>query len=187
MAVFFGSQSAQAYAQFGWLPSIYADAGLSQQSAALMLTVATVVGVPAPLVLPAYARRTSDHRPLVVVFAAVTAIGLGGLMLVPATLPWLWAGLLGLGGCAFPWVLAMIALRTRSMEGTAALSAFVQSTGYLLSAIGPLGTGVLYDLSGSWTVPIAVLMALTVPMLWCGLQFARPRQLEDELAPRGEA
>ena len=75
MAVFFGLQSAQAYAQFGWLPSMYEDAGLSRQAAALMLTVTALVGVPAPLLLPAYARRTNDHRLLVLGFAVVTAVG----------------------------------------------------------------------------------------------------------------
>ena len=185
MAVFFGLQSAQAYAQFGWLPSIYEDAGLSRQAAALMLTVATLVGVPAPLVLPAYARRTSDHRPLVVAFSVVTAAGLLGLMLVPTVLPWLWAALMGLGGCSFPWALAMIALRTRTMDGTAALSSFVQSVGYLIGAVGPLGTGLLFDLTGGWTAPLLVLTVLTVPMLWTGLMFARPRLLEDDLARSG--
>ena len=185
MAVFFGLQSAQAYAQFGWLPSMYEDAGLSRQAAALMLTVTALVGVPAPLLLPAYARRTNDHRLLVVGFAVVTASGWLGLILVPTTVPWLWAALLGLGGVSFPWTLAMIALRTRSMDGTAALSSFVQSLGYLLGAVGPFGTGLLFDLTGGWTVPQVVLIALTVPMLWTGLLFARPRLLEDDLARSG--
>jgi len=184
MALFFGLQSAQAYAQFGWLPAIYSDAGLSPAAAGLMLTVATAVGVPAPLVLPAYARRTSDHRLLVAGFCGLTAAGLCGLLLAPATVPWLWAACLGLGGAAFPWVLAMLALRTRTAEGTAALSGFVQSIGYLLAAVGPLGTGLLHDATGSWTLPVAVLLALTVPMLVTGLRFARPRLLEDELDDR---
>lgn len=184
MAIFFGAQSAQAYAQFGWLPTIYEDAGLSQQSAAYMLTIATLVGVPAPLVLPAYARRTSDHRPLVVLFAGVTAGGLTGLLLATTAVPWLWAAMLGLGGCAFPWVLAMIALRARTTEGTAALSGFVQSTGYLLSFVGPFGAALLRDSAGSWTPGLLLLLALTIPMLVCGLRFARPRMLEDELSRR---
>jgi len=187
MAIFFGAQSAQAYSQFGWLPSIYTDAGLSPGSAALMLMVLTLIGVPAPLVLPAYARATDDHRPLVVAFSVVTAAGWTGLLVVPTTVPWLWAALLGLGGAAFPWVLAMIALRTRTTEGTAALSGFVQSTGYLMSAVGPLGTALLHDITGSWTLPLWGLMALTLPMLWTGVHFARPRSLEDELAASGRS
>ncbi len=182
MAVFFGVQSAQAYAQFGWLPTIYEDAGLTPTAAALMLTVTTAVGVPAPLILPAYTRRTSDHRGLVLGFAGFTVVGLGGLMLAPATLPWLWAACMGLGGAAFPWALAMLGLRTRTPEGTAALSGFVQSVGYLLSAIGPLGTGLLHDATGSWTLPLLVLLALTAPMLVTGLWIARAGVLEDELA-----
>lgn len=182
MAVFFGAQSAQAYAQFGWLPTIYEDAGLSPTTAALMLTIALAIGVPAPLVLPAYTRRTSDHRGLVVGFAALTATGLGGLALAPGTLPWLWAACLGLGGAAFPWLLAMLGLRTRTSEGTAALSGFVQGIGYLLSAVGPLGTGLLHEATGSWTVPLLVLLALTVPMLLTGLRIARSGLLEDEVA-----
>ena len=187
MAIFFGAQSAQAYSQFGWLPSIYTDAGLSPESAALMLMVLTLIGVPAPLVLPAYTRATEDHRPLVVAFSVVTVAGWTGLLVAPTTLPWLWAALLGLGGAAFPWVLAMIALRTRTTDGTAALSGFVQSTGYLMSAVGPLGTALLYDITGSWTLPLYVLMGLTLPMLWTGLHFARPRILEDELASSGRS
>ncbi|CAN5903970.1 CynX/NimT family MFS transporter [soil metagenome] len=187
MAVFFATQSAQAYAQFGWLPTIYADAGLSPSAAALMLTVATAVGVPAPLVLPSYARRRTDHRPLVVAFASLTATGLSGLLLVPTTAPWLWAACLGLGGVAFPWLLTMLALRTRTTEGTAALSGFVQSVGYLLSVVGPLGTGLLHDATAGWTLPLVVLLSLTVPMLVTGVLIARPRVLEDELAMTGPA
>jgi len=182
MAVFFATQSAQAYAQFGWLPTIYADAGLSPTAAALMLTITTAVGVPAPLVLPLYARRTTDHRPLVVAFAGLTMTGLTGLLLAPTTTPWLWAGCLGLGGVAFPWLLAMLALRTRTPAGTAALSGFVQSVGYLLAVVGPLGAGLLRAATGGWTVPLLVLLSLTVPMLVTGLLVARPRLLEDELA-----
>jgi len=182
MAVFFGTQSAQAYAMFGWLPTIYLDAGLAPTSAALMLTVATAVAAPAPLVLPAYARRTTDHRPLVIAFAVLTALGLCGLLLAPTTVPWVWAACMGLGGVAFPWSLAMLALRTRTPAGTAALSGFVQSVGYLLAAVGPLGAGLLRDATGGWAVPLLVLVSLTVPMLVTGLLIARPRVLEDELA-----
>ena len=43
----------------------------------------------------------------------------------------------------FPMILTLIGLRARTPETTAALSTFVQSWGYLISAVGPLLVGVL--------------------------------------------
>ena len=51
-------------------------------------------------------------------------------------------------------MLVLIGLRSRTPEGTAALSGFTQSMGYLLAAIGPFGVGVLHDATGGWTVPL---------------------------------
>ena len=63
----------------------------------------------------------------------------------------------------FPVVLTLIGLRARTSEGTAALSGFTQSVGYLIAAIGPFGMGCVYDLTGGWTVPLIGLIVLVVP------------------------
>jgi MFS transporter, CP family, cyanate transporter len=81
----------------------------------------------------------------------------------------------------------MIGMRARTQDGTAVLSGFVQSVGYVLAAAGPLGTGLLFDLTGGWTAPLTVLAALTVPLVLVGLTFARPRYVEDELRAREPA
>jgi len=184
MALFFGLQSSFAYTQFGWLPSIYHDAGLSQGDAATMLGLLTVIGIPLALLLPANAARHPDQRLVVTVLGSCAFAGWLGLLLAPATLPWLWALLLGVGGSSFPWCLAMIGLRAHTEDGTALLSGFVQSGGYVIAAIGPLGAGLLFDLTGQWTLPLAVLAALAVPLVLVGLTFARPRYVEDELPDR---
>ena len=181
MAVFFGIQSSFAYSQFGWLPKIYADAGLDPATAGMMLGVLTCVGIPLAVLFPAYAARQADQRLLVVFFGGCAMTGWAGLLLAPTSAPWLWAAVLGIGGAAFPWCLTMIGLRAHTQDGTAVLSGFVQSVGYVIAAIGPLGTGLLFDLSDGWTVPLSVLTALTVPLVLFGLTFARPRYIEDEL------
>jgi CP family cyanate transporter-like MFS transporter len=186
MALFFGIHSSFAYSQFGWLPKIYADAGLDPATAGAMLGLLITVGIPLALLLPAYAARRSDQRLLVTVLCVCALAGFAGLLLAPTTLPWLWAVLLGVGGAAFPWCLTMLGLRAHSQDGTAVLSGFVQSIGYAIAALGPFGTGLLFDVSGGWRLPLAVLTALTVPMLLLGLTFARPRYVEDELL-RAEA
>jgi MFS transporter, CP family, cyanate transporter len=184
MALFFGIQSSFAYSQFGWLPKIYADAGLDPGPAAMMLGLLTGVGIPLAVLLPAYAARQPDQRLVVTVLGGSAFAGFAGLVTAPTALPWLWALLLGVGGSSFPWCLTMIGLGAGSQDGTAVLSGFVQSGGYVLAGMGPLGTGLLFDLTGSWTVPLLVLAALTVPLVLLGLTFARPRYIEEELAER---
>jgi MFS transporter, CP family, cyanate transporter len=181
MALFFGIQSSFAYTQFGWLPTIYSDAGLDPAAAATMLGLLTGVGIPLAVLLPAYAARQPDQRLVVSVLGTCAFAGFAGLLTAPTALPWLWALLLGVGGSAFPWCLTMIGLRAHSQDGTAVLSGFVQSVGYVLAATGPLGAGLLYDLTGGWTVPLCVLSGMTVLLVLVGLTFARPRFIEDEL------
>ena len=183
LAIFCGVQSAMAYTQFGWLTQIYEDAGLSRQQASLMLGLLSVIGIPLPLILPWLFARIHDHRVFVVVFSASGTIGFVGLWLVPGTVPALWAALMGIGGCAFPYVLTMIGMRARTPDATAVLSGFVQSIGYLIAAVGPLTAGVLYDLTGAWDIPLVLLAVLGVPMLVAGLGFAREQYIEDEVLP----
>jgi CP family cyanate transporter-like MFS transporter len=75
----------------------------------------------------------------------------------------------------------MIGLRARTSDATAVLSGFVQSVGYTVAAVGPLTAGVLYDLTGAWDVPLAMLALLGVPMLVAGLGFAKEQYIEDQV------
>ncbi len=154
----FGLQSAQAYAQFGWFPAIMVDAGLSRTHAGALLGLLSFVGLPLTLLLPWLIRRTGRLPLLPWFFAAVTTAGWAGVLLAPTAASWLWAILLGLGGAAFTWTLTMIGQSSGSPESTAALSGFVQGLGYVVASIGPFGAGYLHDLTGSWSVPVAVLM-----------------------------
>ncbi len=184
MALFFGLQSLQAYSIFGWFAVIYRDAGFSSATAGLLLGVITATSIPTSLVVPVLAGRLRDVRVLVVVFFACYVAGYVGLVAAPVGGAWLWAVLIGVGTASFPLALTLIVLRARTATGTAALSGFTQSAGYLLAAPGPFLVGFLHDLSGGWTVPLLALIALSVPLLLTGLAVARPAAVEDELASR---
>jgi CP family cyanate transporter-like MFS transporter len=87
---------------------------------------------------------------------------------------------LGLGGGTFPLLLTMLGLRARTDAGTAALSGFVQSVGYLIAALGPLMVGLLYDATGTWRgAEIFLLVTLSVQTA-AGLFVGRSRHVEDE-------
>ena len=93
----------------------------------------------------------------------------------------LWAALVGVGSGAFPLALTMIALRTRTADATASLSAFAQSVGYVLAGGGPLLVGVLHGRSGGWTGSFVLLFAALAVMVVAGWYAAQPRFVEDEV------
>jgi CP family cyanate transporter-like MFS transporter len=187
MAIFFGSQSLGAYIVMGWMPQILRDAGIDATQAGLLLALTTAIGIPVSLVLPAVAARLPDQRVVAGGLTLVTGFGYLGLAMAPATVPWLWATLIGIGNGSFPLALAMIGLRTRTAGYTASLSGFTQSAGYLLAAAGPLAFGAVHDATSGWTIPIALMAFFLVPQLIAGLVAGRNRYVEDELSdPRGE-
>jgi CP family cyanate transporter-like MFS transporter len=183
MALFFGLQSLQAYSVFGWFAEVYRDAGFSATTAGLLLGVITAVSIPLSFVLPAWAARMERQTWLVLGLMLCYPVGYVGLVVAPVAGAWLWAVVVGVAASVFPVVLTMIGLRSRTSEGTAALSGFTQSVGYLIAAVGPFGMGALFDLTGGWTVPLWALTALVVPQLVTGLMAARPAYLEDQVHP----
>ena len=178
LAGYFGLQSLGAYAVMGWLPSIYQDAGVDAATAGLLLALVTLLGAPISILLPELAARRGDQRVYVVGLAVLVGIAYLGLLVAPATLPALWATLLGIGMGAFPLALVLIGLRARSAEGTARLSALSQGVGYLVAAGGPLAIGLLHDATASWTPPLLVLIGLLVPQLLFGLVAAAPGHVD---------
>ncbi len=181
MALFFGFQSLQAYSVFGWFAKIFRDAGFSAGTAGLLLGVVTAMSIPLSFWLPAWAARMTNQTWLVAFLVCCYPIGYLGMIIAPVAGAWLWAVVVGTGAAVFPVVLTLIGLRARTPEGTAALSGFTQSVGYLIAAIGPFGVGLLYDLTGGWTVPLTAMIVLVLPQLIAGLAVSRPSYIEDQL------
>ncbi|WP_353650380.1 MFS transporter [Nakamurella sp. A5-74] len=181
MAGYFGLQSMQAYVAFGWLPEIYVDAGLSDQAAAFQVSLLTAIGIPIAAIVPWLLGRIHTPRVLIVAMIGCYSLGYLGLILSPGSAPSLWSILLGLGGGSFPTALTLIALRTRTPQGTLALSAFAQSAGYLIASVGPVLFGIIHDWTGGWTWSLIAICGVLVVHLFCGLGVSRRRFLEDEL------
>lgn len=175
----FGMQALSAYVIMGWLPQIYRDAGLSAGASGALLAVVMGIAAPIALALPLIAVRLTDQRILVAVVTASLGAGYVGLIAAPAAASWLWAVFLGVGSGAFPLALGLISLRSRTSAGTTALSAFAQSTGYVLAAAGPVVVGALHQFTGSWLAPLGLLLVLLVPQLWGGLIAAQNRYVDD--------
>jgi CP family cyanate transporter-like MFS transporter len=181
MALCFGLQSLQAYSIFGWFAQLWRDSGYTDEQAGLLVAIVAAVSIPLSLWLPAAVARREDQRALILSVTGCYLVGYGLLLVDAHTFAIPAALLIGVGCCVFPIVLTLIGLRAHTADGTAALSGFTQSLGYLIAAIGPFAIGLIYDATGGWTAPLWVLLALVIPLMVACAYVARPAYLEDQL------
>jgi CP family cyanate transporter-like MFS transporter len=181
MALVFGLQSMQAYSIFGWFPQLRRDHGYAAGEAGALVGVVAAISIPMSLWLPGAVARRENQVSLILSVLGCYLIGYALLLVdahafaIPA------AVLIGIGCCIFPLVLTLIGLRAHTPDGTAALSGFTQSVGYLLAALGPFLVGTIYDATGSWTAPLWLLLVLVLPLMAVGTYVGRPAYLEDQL------
>ncbi len=176
VAIVFAGQAGSAYVLFAYLPSIAVDDGLSQSAAGLLLGWFALLGVVSSAV-PLIAGRMPDQRLLVLVLAAFWVVGDLGLVFAPRA-AWVWTTCCGLGASLFTLALTLIPLRSATVAGSAALSAFAQGLAYLLSAVVVFAAGIAGDLAGSWDPVLVGLALLMVPVALAGATAGRPGVVE---------
>jgi CP family cyanate transporter-like MFS transporter len=175
---FMGLQSLIYYATLSWLPTILRDRGESAAGAGDLLALMGVGNLAVSFIVPVAAQRMRAQHALVVPTVLAVAAGLAGLVYAPLGSAVAWALILGAGqNAALALAIFFTAARSPDPAMAASLSAFSQSAGYLLAAVGPIGLGVLRTQTGSWTVPVMLLLGLTAILLVAGLLAARPRVL----------
>jgi MFS transporter, CP family, cyanate transporter len=178
VTLFLGLQSLLYYAALSWLPTILRDRGESAAGAGDLLALTGVGNLAVSLIVPVAAQRMHAQYALVVPTVLALAAGLAGLVYAPLGSAVVWALILGAGqNAALALAIFFTAARSPHPAAAASLSAFSQAAGYLLAAAGPIGVGLLRSGTGGWTVPVAVLLALTAILLVAGLLAARPRML----------
>jgi CP family cyanate transporter-like MFS transporter len=181
LMIFFGVQGLEAYILIGWSAHYLRDAGLTAAAAGLLLGLNQVIGIPLSALVPALTVRPRAQRPLLLGFLTAYTVGWLGLWVAPRTAPWLWMIVLSVAMACFPMILTLIGLRARTPETTAALSTYVQSWGYLISAVGPLLVGVLLGATGSYAPMFVLVLAGVVVLAVTGWFMTRERYVDDEV------
>jgi MFS transporter, CP family, cyanate transporter len=185
---FMGLQSLTFYATLSWLPTMFRDRGVSPGGAGTLLALMALGGVPTALIIPVLAHRARNQRVLIAWTVAASAAGLAGAWFAPLGSAAAWVLLLGLGqGAALGLAIYFTMARAPDPRAAASLSAFAQGVGYLVATTGPLAVGFLHAATGSWTVPVSVILVITGLELAAGWQAARDVTLPvpDEPAAPG--
>lgn len=181
----FALPSFNVYAMFAWLPEIVTSlTTLGSTEAGALLAIFAVVGLPLAFIVPLLTTRSQNIGWLLGLGVALFVGGYVGLLLAPGAATWVWVVLIGCGPIVFPVMLTLVNLRTRTHTASVALSGFVQSGGYGIAALGPLAIGIIYDLTGGWTVPLIFLIVTVLVALIPSFMLSRPRFVEDDLQAR---
>jgi len=172
---FMGLQSLLYYAALSWLPTIFQDRGDSAVTAGNLLALMGVGNLVTSLIVPVLAHRRPSQRGLVVPSLIGTAAGLAGSLWAPLSTAPFWVLVLGVsqGSCLGLAIFFMMA-RAPNAGVAASLSAFAQSVGYLAASAGPLEVGLLHTATGSWNIPVILLLVLCAAELATGVLAGRP-------------
>jgi MFS transporter, CP family, cyanate transporter len=184
VTAFMGLQSLLYYAALSWLPTIFQDRGDPAVTAGNLLALMGVGNLATSLVVPVLAHRRPGQRGLVVPSLIGTAAGLAGSLWAPLGSAPFWVLVLGVsqGSCLGLAIFFMLA-RAPDAGVAASLSAFAQSVGYLVASAGPLVVGLLHSATGSWNLPLVLLLVLCAAELATGLLAGRPLQLPSATPP----
>lgn len=172
LLLFFGVQTSLFFSMTTWLAPIAQEAGFSVQAAGTVLTVMTIVQLVGNLTIPAMLEKYPNRMTWIVCLTAVALVG-GVLLLIGGTaFIWIGAMLIGLAMSGlFPIGILLPLDDARNDEEANTWSSMVMSGGFMMSAIIPLVIGVLYDMTGTHTTSVwmmviqIVLLFALVPLM----------------------
>ena len=181
VTLFMGVQSLLFYSLVAWLPTIVTSKGMTAGFAGSMALLFQLMAIPATLLIPSLCDKFKDQRILACVTCLIYVSGMvcfwlgSSSMLITAAVVLM---AIGMGG-SISLSIAFISLRSPSSARASELSGMSQSAGYLLAAVGPIVTGFISDVTGSWTIPLLLFIALIVFLAFCGLTAGSNKTVDE--------
>lgn len=174
VTLFMGAQSFHYYTLVTWMPDIIQTKGHDAAMAGWVLFIMLFALIPCTFIIPIIAEKMRNQVMLAAVTAIAFIVGIVSLLLGGTVMIFFAAVILGLAcGSAFSLSMMFFTLRTKNGKEAAELSGMAQSFGYLLAAVGPVLIGAVQDMTGSWTVPLLLMVGVAVIILVNGVSAGR--------------
>jgi CP family cyanate transporter-like MFS transporter len=170
IALLMGTQSMAFFSTITWLPDILVDDGFSEGYAGTLSGITQLVQLAPAFAIPVLAARRTSQIDLLAIIVGTSTIGLLGVLALPEV-SLIWMVFLGFGqGGALGLALILPVLRGANPGEVAGMAAMAFGVGYLIAAGGPALVGAIFDVTGTWTLPLCALLAMTL------VQFPAARQ-----------
>ncbi|WP_260631090.1 MFS transporter [Bacillus sp. S/N-304-OC-R1] len=172
---FMGLQSMVYFSVTSWLPEILLSRGFEIAVAGWMVTLFQFSGLPANIIIPVLADRLPHQKGIALGIGILCLAGLAGLIFSTNKIIIICCIImLGIAlGAAISHGLTLIGLRAANAKQASDLSGMAQSVGYILAAMGPFIIGFLFDFFQSWTIPLILLIFITVLYTIAGIGAGR--------------
>lgn len=188
VSLFMACQSTAFYVMIAWFPSMMFDLqGTSAARSGSILFVYQLFVLGSVMITPLFMHRMADQRLIGAVLSALILTGFVGLY-ADAGHALAWTSVMGIGaGGSLVLAITLFSLRVATAQQSVSLSGMAQAVGYLIAALVPIVIGLIHDLTGSWTLPLLLMIAMSVLQLAMGLLAGRPLTIRAEAAAGGPA
>jgi len=183
VSLFMACQSTAFYVMIAWFPSMMADlVGISPARSGVILFIYQVFVLGSVMLTPVFIHRMQDQRLIGAVLSGLILLGYIGLLADTAhALGWMIMMGLGAGG-ALVLSITLFGLRTDDAVQSVALSGMAQAVGYSMAAVVPILIGLIHDLTGRWTVPLLLMIAVAALQLAMGVLAGRSLTIREQPA-----
>lgn len=185
LAAAFSGQAFAFYGMTAWLPTLLSDQGFGQTAAGAIAAVFQVAGIAGSMLLPIVTVRGSA-------LVGVICVGIGWLVLPLGFLlaPSLWLLWCLIGGIAQGGGVTVVFIMINALGGDehtiAGRSGFVQGLGYGVASVGPITLGVVHESTGSWTLPLVIVVVAVLVFLTAGSMTAGSLRRRQGLPSSGQ-
>ncbi len=151
-----------------WLPELLRTGGMTLIQAGYWAALPTVIGIIGSLAIPRLATPERRFRILIALFLTAA---LASVLLQFIDQPWLTIGLV-LQGVARSAMMTVLILTLVELPGigqrnAGAISGLFFAAAEVGGVLGPLGLGVMYEVSGDFSIGLAALAAIAVALALC--------------------
>lgn len=178
ITLFMGAQSVMYFTLITWLPDMLISRGMDPTDAGFVSSLMQIVSLIGSYFAPGILMKLKEQSKVILVVGIGYIIGYLGLLPDIKWLTYVSLTVIGLGlGASLSIAYTLISLRTAEDRTTAKLSGMVQSSGYVLAALGPMLFGISLDFFNNWNLLIYFMIFFSFQFLLFGLPAGRDRKI----------
>lgn len=182
ITLYMGFQSMVFYFSVAWFSTILQSFGYTPQTSGILNMAMMLCGLPGSFLMPIIASKTKHQSLWGAFIGLLFIIGTIGLMyaytIVGLVVTIITFGF-GTGGC-IAFCMVLFGLHTHNAEDATSLSSLAQGVGYIFAAVAPVLIGRVYDATGSWTVPLIIMIVVAAATLVSGWLSGLDKMVETD-------